>query len=244
MTRLVLVHGAFGGAWVWEPALAGLRKAGHRPEPIDLPGSGEDSTPPDQVTLDAYAERICDTLGDGPPAVLVGQSMGGIAITQAAASCPDRVAMLVYVAAHAPGEGQGLIDLVAYPEAADDQVQANLVVEGDVASLPPDAARHALFNCSTPEQASWGAEGLGPQPVKPFEQKVTVAPENADAFRGLRRAYILAEHDRAIPPAMQRRMASEQNCDPVIALDADHWPWLSSPDEFVKALDSAVNSAH
>jgi pimeloyl-ACP methyl ester carboxylesterase len=46
MARIVLVHGAFGGAWVWEPVLAALEAAGHDPAPVDLPGSGDDPTPP------------------------------------------------------------------------------------------------------------------------------------------------------------------------------------------------------
>src|SRR5438045_3086482 len=57
MARLVLVHGAFGGAWVWAPVLDALRAAGHTPEPIDLPGAGEDQTPVAEVTLDAYGVR-------------------------------------------------------------------------------------------------------------------------------------------------------------------------------------------
>jgi pimeloyl-ACP methyl ester carboxylesterase len=119
------------------------------------------------------------------------------------------------------------------------------VVEGDppVAILPPEAARSALFNCSTPQNATWAAEGLGPQPVAPFEQKVTVESSNAEAFRRLPRTYILAEQDRAIPAPMQRRMATEQGCDPVIALDTDHWPWLSRTEEFVNALNTVVKAA-
>ncbi len=49
---LALVHGAFGGAWVWIPVVGvwipvvgGLEQAGHRVETFDLPGSGEDVTP-------------------------------------------------------------------------------------------------------------------------------------------------------------------------------------------------------
>ena len=45
--------------------------------------------------------------------MLVGQSMGGMAITQAAARCPQSVAALVYIAAFVPADGQSLMDLAA-----------------------------------------------------------------------------------------------------------------------------------
>jgi pimeloyl-ACP methyl ester carboxylesterase len=241
MTRLLLVHGAFGGSWCWEPVLPGLRAAGHDVEAIDLPGAGADMTPLAEVTLDAYAEGICQALNrpsPAPPALLVGQSMGGIAITQAAARCPQQVAGLAYVSAFAPADGQSLMDLTSMPEATGDQVQANLVVEGDppFATLPAKAARHAIYNCATDEQAAWAGERLGPQALAPFSQPLQVG-DQADAFAAIPRAYVSCLQDRAIAPAMQRRMLSAAGCDPVIEIDTDHSPWLSRTDELVAALD-------
>jgi hypothetical protein len=42
---------------------------------------------------------------------------------------------------------------------------------------------------------------------------------------------------------MQRRMARDTGCDPVIELDADHWPWMSRPGEFVEALERVVRAS-
>jgi pimeloyl-ACP methyl ester carboxylesterase len=230
MTSFLLVHGAFAGVWCWEPVVPALRSAGHDVQAIDLPGAGADSTPLAEVTLDGYAERVCAALErtPSPPALLVGHSMGGMAITQAAARCPQHIAALIYVAAFIPEPGQSLMDLTALPEAAGDQVQANLVVEGDppVATLP----------ATTEEQAAWGVERLGPQPVAPFVAPFT-AGDQAEAFARLPRAYVSCLQDRAIPVAMQRRMYAAAGCDPVIEIDTDHSPWLSRTDELVAALD-------
>ncbi|MFZ0043726.1 MAG: alpha/beta fold hydrolase [Solirubrobacteraceae bacterium] len=238
MTRLVLVHGAFAGAWCWEPVIPGLRSAGYDVEAIDLPGAGADPTPLAKVTLDAYAERICDVLERNEPAVLVGHSMGGMAITQAAARCPQHIAALIYVSAFMPEPGQSLLDLTALPEAADDQVQANLVVDGDppIATMPAAAAPVALCHCATPEQAAWVVGRLGPQPVAAFAAPLKAGGRPED-FAGLPRAYVACLADRAIPPAMQRRMYQAAGCDPVIEIDADHFPFVSRTEELVAALD-------
>ena len=181
MARILLVHGAFAGAWCWEPALPGLRDGGHSLEAIDLPGAGEDTTPVAEVTLDAYGKKICRALSEGPPAILAGQSMGGMAITQAAARCPEHVRALIYIAAFAPAEGQSLVELVSYPEAAGDQVQANVIIEGDPPSgrLTRDGAVVAMLNCCTEEQVNWAVPRLGPQPVAPWAGKVVVRGRRA-----------------------------------------------------------------
>ncbi|HUO73158.1 MAG TPA: alpha/beta fold hydrolase [Solirubrobacteraceae bacterium] len=239
MARLVLVHGAFGGTWCWDRVVPELAAAGHAVETVTLPGARGDDTPVAEVSLDAYAERICETLAGGPPAILAGHSMGGMAITQAAARSPEHVQALAYVAAFLPQDGQSLGDLVALPEGAGDQVQANLVVQDDspVAILPAAAAPEVLFHCCADADARWAAGMLVAQPLAPFGQPMRVPAESAAAFAALPRAYISCLQDRAILPALQRRMCETAGCDPVIEIDTDHSPWLSRTNELVGALN-------
>ena len=130
MARFVLVHGAFTGAWIWGPLAERLRSAGHAVEVFDLPGLGDDATLPEDVTLDSCAARLGEVLTAGAePAILVGNSMGGVIATQAAARYPDSVAALIYATAFVPRDGQSLLDLTRLPEGAEDQVQANIVIE-------------------------------------------------------------------------------------------------------------------
>lgn len=238
MARIVLVHGAFGGTWCWDPVTEGLERAGHQTESVLLPGAGSDPTPVAEISLDAYAQRICEVLAQGPPALLVGQSMGGMAITQAAARCPQHVAALAYVSAFLPQDGQSLLDLAGTPEGAGDQVQANLVVSGEppVARLPAEVAPEVLYHCADPERAAWAAEQLGPQPVVPFTQPFALG-DRPEAYAALPRSYVTCLQDRAIRPPLQRLMYTAAGCDPVIELDTDHSPWLSRTEELVAALD-------
>lgn len=237
MARFVLVHGAFSGAWVWGPLTKELEAAGHTVETLDLPGSGEDPTPVEEVTLDAYADRVCAVLGEREePAVLVANSMGGVAVTQAAARCPEKVAAMVYVSAFLPQDGQSLLDLTGLPEGADDQVQANILVEGEppVGRMPPAASRSAIFQCCSDEVAAWAVEHQRPQAVVPFTQPVTFGE---GAFDGIRRGYVTCSRDRAIPPALQRRMFEAAGITDVVEIDTDHAPHLSATAELAAALD-------
>jgi pimeloyl-ACP methyl ester carboxylesterase len=237
MPRFVLVHGAFAGAWIWTPLAQRLRDAGHTVETFDLPGLGDDQTPAAGATLDACASRLCDVLNISPErAIVVGNSMGGIIITQAAVNCPSRVAALVYVAAFIPKDGQSLLDLTHLPEGAGDQVQANIMVEGDppVAVMDPVASRTALYECCTDEVAAWAIARQRPQPVEPFATPVSIP---AGVLDGIPRYYVMSKRDRAIPPALQHRMSTENPCVEVLELDTDHTPQLSKTAELTAILN-------
>jgi len=100
MSTYVLVHGAWHGAWCWFKTAPLLQKLGHKVITPDLPAHGIDKAATASVTLAGYSQRIVDVLDACPePVILVGHSMGGIAITEAAQARPDKVSRLVYVTA-------------------------------------------------------------------------------------------------------------------------------------------------
>ena len=237
MARLVLIHGAFVGAWKWERLATVLEAAGHSVEAPDLPGSGADQTPVEAVTLDAYVERVKAQLDErDEPAVLVGHSMGGVVATQVAARYPERVEAIVYMAAFAPADGQSLVDLTGLPEAQGDEIQANMVVEGapPVARMSPEAARSASYSGCSDEDIAWAVPRHRPQPLAPFTQAVAI-PDGA--FDAISRSYVVCTGDRAIPAALQRRMATDSGIDEVVELDSDHSPQLSRTAELAEAID-------
>jgi hypothetical protein len=134
-----------------------------------------------------------------------------------------------------PKDGQSLLDLAKLPEGADDQVQANIIVEGvpPVATMPAGASRQALYGSCTEDIAEWAIARQRPQPVAPFTTPVSIPSGVLD---GINRYYVLCTRDRAIPAALQRRMIAENTCADVVELDTDHTPQLSMTDELAKAL--------
>ncbi|MEI9896358.1 MAG: alpha/beta hydrolase [Chthoniobacter sp.] len=93
--NIVLVHGAFVDGSGWQGVYEILVKDGYQVSVVQHPLSSLE----DDV---AATKRALDRL-DGP-CILVGHSYGGAVITEA--GIDSHVAALVYIAAHAPDEGE------------------------------------------------------------------------------------------------------------------------------------------
>lgn len=138
MATFVLVHGSFGGGWVWAAVAARLRAAGHAVFAPTLTGLGERiHLAHPGVDLATHVADVANVLAyeDLAGVVLVGWSYGGMAATGAADRAPARVARLVYVDAAAPEDGQCVFD-IAGPEARE-MLEAAAEREGDGWRIPP-----------------------------------------------------------------------------------------------------------
>ncbi len=243
MARIVLVHGAFHEKSCWDGAKASLESRGHRVETLDLPGHGADTTPLEQVTLQAYADRVVEQLkSDSEPAVLVGHSMGGMVVTQAAddfLSGGGELNQVIYASAFLPEDGQSLVDLAGLPEGAGDMVQANVQVSGEppIGVLATEHAIAAFYGECDPAVALAAAERLGPQPILAF-----VMPVSIDNSRQVTRRYVITGKDKALPTALQRRLAQHASIVEVAEIDTDHSAFLSRTDEFVDIIDRFARS--
>ncbi|MFM7685770.1 MAG: alpha/beta hydrolase, partial [Actinomycetota bacterium] len=113
---VVLVHGAWHGAWCWAALQHALDDRGIPSLAVDLPGHGASTLPLGDLHGDAaHVGAVLDRID--APVVLVGHSYGGAVITQAAAERSD-VAHLVYLAAFVPAAGESVISLLRSMPAA------------------------------------------------------------------------------------------------------------------------------
>ena len=100
MATFILIHGAFHGGWCWDKVKPILEQNGNTVVAPDLPSHGADRTSIADVTLALYSERICEVLEQqSEKVILVGHSLGGLSITQAAEERPDDIGLLVYLTA-------------------------------------------------------------------------------------------------------------------------------------------------
>jgi pimeloyl-ACP methyl ester carboxylesterase len=237
MAHHILVHGAWHGAWCWAKVVPHLERAGHTAVALDLPGLGDDRTPPQATSLASYAERVVAALdaADGP-SVLSGHSMGGMVISLAAEARPEKVRALMYVCAFLPRDGDSLFQLAAGDE--DARVQGNAVVDEaqGLMAVEPSKRREVFYGDCTDEDASSSSARLVPQFMGVLATPVRLT---AERHGSVRREYIECLQDRAISIARQRQMVAASPCAAVHTLDASHSPFLSQPEALAALLAAA-----
>ncbi|MED1379558.1 alpha/beta fold hydrolase [Bacillus mycoides] len=232
MSTYVLVHGAWQGEWAWDLVKPQLEAFGHTVITLDLPGSGKDTTPSQNITLDSYVNAVTATIDQqNEKVILVGHSMGGIVITQTAELIPNKIDKLVYLCAFLPQNGESLgskLDGEAGPQFS--------INENDMtAELIPELIEQTFLN-ATEDGSIKGASfnQMRPQPLGPFQKELKISEEN---FGTVNRIYIETTLDRAIPIDFQRRMHTETTCTKIITLEADHSPFFSKTTELVNCLN-------
>ena len=234
MSAYILVHGAWHGGWCWCKVVPLLEKAGHTVVAPDLPSLGKDKTSVSEVSLALWAEHVCRLVDAQPePAVLVGHSRGGIVISEAAERRPDKVKTLVYLSAFLLRNGESLLQVAN--EDSMSLVLPNLVVTEDQRSCTVRGAaiRDAFYGDCRDEDVALAKLCLQPEPMAPMATPVAVTEEN---FGRVPRVYIECLQDRAIPPALQKRMYTASPCQKVISMDTSHSPFFSAPQALVDHL--------
>lgn len=234
MGTYVLIHGAWHGSWCWDKVVPLLERQGHKAIAPDLPGHGTDKSPISEVSLQAYVDRVVDVLdAQSEPVVLVGHSMGGIVISQAAEYRPESAKTLIYLCAFLLRDGESLLQVAQ--DDADALVLPNLVMTDDQSSatVRDEAIDEAFYGECSDEDVAKAKSLLVPQAAAPFATPVHTTAEN---FGRVPRIYIECLRDRAISPSVQKKMYTALPCQRVLSIDTSHSPFFSAPEELVNHL--------
>lgn len=239
MAEFVLVHGAWHGAWCWDELIPELEARGHRAQAIDLPGMGRDETPVEGVTLEACAARVADAVRAASGKVwLVGHSMGGASISQAAEEVPDRLEGLVFLTAGLPLDGKSFFEAIGGDP--DNQVAQNMLHDPvtNSGSVPPEHLKGAFYNLCSDAQVARARTLLRQwQPLAAASTPIRITPAN---YGRVPRYYIECLQDQALTIGVQRRMHQAAGVKAVATLDSDHSPFFSMPASLANALDGFV----
>jgi pimeloyl-ACP methyl ester carboxylesterase len=230
--NIVLVHGSYAGAWIWDLVAPELERRGHRVTAVDLPVSDP------AAGGAAYAQVIVDAVDWSEPPVVVGHSMGGLVVPLVAAGHPVR--SLIFVAAMLARPGQSAnqqresesIDASASP------TTARWTDLGDgVWAVGPETATELFWPDAPPDVVEWANARLRSQSYRVMNEISPLA-----AWPSVPSAYIACRDDHATNPAWQLQVAADRLGVAPIVLEGGHSPMLSRPAELVDVLDRVAGT--
>ena len=234
MSALVLIHGAWHGAWCWRRVLPGLRAAGHGAHAVTLTGVGERAhlLRPDLRLRDHIADVLglidAEELGDD--LVLVGHSYGGLVMTGVADALLARGLKprhLVYVDAVTPHPGESWSSQHA-PETVRARLEA-AAQRPDGAMPPPDAAVFGLDGADR----DWVNRRQTPQPAGVYQDRLDF---DAARIATLPRTFIDCTAPAMPTIAVMRERVRREPGWQVVELATGHDPMISAPEALVKLL--------
>ena len=226
MANFLFIHGAAHGAWCWDRVLPRLTDLGHTATAIDLPAAGADTTPAKDVTIQAYVQKTVQAMKQ--KTILVGHSLGGLTITLAAATAPEKTKALVYLCALVPEPGKAFTDIrngAIDPEVSDAQTVDR---EAGVSHVVTEKAADLFYNDCTAEDQAFALERLSPQPISVMTERLEFTPPTAPKH------YIRCLQDRVVYPQYQTTIS--EGWSHTYDLPTGHSPFLSHPGDLTTLL--------
>lgn len=228
MSDVVLVHGAWHGAWCWRRLLPLLQAQGHRVFAVSLTGVGERAHLHAQdITLDTHIQDGVAVIEaeELEGCVLVGHSYAGMVVTGIADRCPGRVGRLVYLDAVVPRPGDAWS--TGHSEAIRSERRARIAELGLLP--PPDPAIFGLEGADR----DWVARHLTPQPGGVYD-----APLAFDEARWRRfpRTFVDCTHPALPSMAGMRARVRAMGDWTVVEIATGHDPMVSAPEALAAAL--------
>lgn len=223
----VLVHGAWQAPYVWEEVSAQLISTGNNVIVVELPGHGKDQTPPYQLSLDVYRDKVIQAINSANgKVILVGHSMGGMVVTHVAEKIPSQIEKLVYIGAFLPSNGQSLLELAN----SDPDSKLGPALSQSADKLLLDVNQAELINLFIPDGSQTVKDKVvlnyRAEPAIPFTNAVALT---SAGFGLVDKVYIKTLQDIVISPGLQDRMIATAGIKTVYEVSTSHSPFLSQP---------------
>jgi pimeloyl-ACP methyl ester carboxylesterase len=201
----VLVHGAYGGGWIWRDVAEGLRRQGHRVWTPTQTGLGERShLLSRQITVETHIGDVMNVIETDElrDIVLVGHSYGGMAVTGVADRMTDRIRHFVYLDALIPEDGDTAFKIL--PAGVEESRRKAAREQGGGVALPVPGPEG--FPIPDSPAKDWFMRRLRPQPIGTYESPVRLSKP---AGAGLPVTYVAYTNPAlaSIEPSRQRARA-------------------------------------
>lgn len=238
MSAVILVHGAWHGAWCWDRLVPILEEAGHTPTAIDLRGSGARAPMMPGVGL---ADHVADVVAAADAVaderfVLVVHSYSGMVAAGAAELLRPRLSAVVLVDAFYPAHGESALD--AMPPLFQDRFRARAAEVGDGWRLPAEESLLDVWGLHDPVDRQWVGARLTDWSLRCFESPVD-SPSRA--LRSMPRWYVsgAGDHPAGAVFAAIGKSAEADGCT-LVTVACGHDVQVERPGELASVIDDAA----
>lgn len=229
--RLILIHGAGLGSWIWERVLPHL---GASAEAIDLPGR-IDGVNPGEVTLAQCIDAGVRCMrASESPCVLVGHSIGAQVALAIAANDRTRVAGVVLVGGVIPESGKAFLSTLPLPQRLFLGMLLRRARNG--IALPKSAVKKGY--CNDLDEAT--TELVLSRMVREIPRLYLDPVQWSDLPADLPRVYVKLRADKSVSVKQQEQFIERVGATSVESLNTGHLPMFGQPRELARILNRAA----
>ena len=235
---LVFVHGWSCDARYWRAQASHFSKK-HRIVILDLAGHGHSGMSRTKYTMGAFGEdvrAVTEAVGS-PRVILIGHSMGGSVIAEAARIMPNRVIGLI---------GIDTLDNIEYPLTSEELKKMTAPLEKDFRAGSRQFIGEMILPQTDPQLREWILSDVSAAPpavaLSAMNEMMSqyITGESAKIFDEIRIPVVTVNGD--LWPinyvANRRHMFS---FDAIVLKEADHFLMMDRAEEFNRALEKAIN---
>jgi len=237
-STLVFVHGWSCDARYWRAQLPHFAE-NHRVVMLDLAGHGHSGTTRSQYTMRAFGEdvkAVIEATGSRR-VILIGHSMGGSVIAEAARLMPNRVKGLI---------GVDTLENIEYPITREELKKMIAPLEKDFRAGSRQFVEEMISPQTDPQLREWILSDMSAAPpavaLSAMNNMMSqyITGEAAKTFDEIRIPVITVNGDMwpVNYEANRRHMLS---FDAIVLKGADHFLMLNRPEQFNRALETAIS---
>ncbi|KAM7506975.1 hypothetical protein LguiA_017428 [Lonicera macranthoides] len=248
--HFVLVHGSCHGAWCWYKLVTLLKAAGHIVTVMNLAASGINQKQVDDLKdINDYMEPLMEFMAGLPPEeriVLVGHSMGGVAVSVAMEKFSNKIAVGVFVTAFMPGPNLPMVQIDQFNSSLNSGSNAPMDVQYayDKGTSKPSSFLFGhefmatrMYQNSPTEDLELAYTLVRPCPNFSDAKSITEASVTKENYGLVRRVFIMSGQDKGLVVALQKYMIENNPPSEVKEIsDSDHMVMFSKPKELCSYL--------
>ena len=234
---LVFVHGWSADARYWRAQAPTLSKK-YRVAVLDLAGHGHSGLTRTRYTMSAFGEdvRAVTEATGSKKVILVGHSMGGSVIAEAARLMPGRIMGLI---------GVDTLENIEYPMTPEELKKMIAPLEKDFRTGSRKLVEEMIYPQTDPQLREWILSDISAAPpavaLSAIKEMMTqyITGEAAKIFEQIRIPVMTVNGD-LWPINYEANRRHMFSYDAIILKKADHFLMMNRPEEFNQALEKAI----